>query len=135
MNKKTARILVAYQESISDLGCTIVCFSCKIKSMNNAHPFKVQIFLEGNKNLKKSPTLFWYYRVSLKIKCDIFFQILRPSQKTSTLIERALTNGQLGSKANFLVLIWTKTEWNYFLISALASKKSSDQKNADTLYR
>ena len=44
------------------------------------------------------------------------------------------TKGQLISKAIFLVLTWTKVQWNHFLISALGSKKRSNQKNKGTLY-
>ena len=44
--------------------------------------------------------------------------------------------GQFILKANFLALIWTKNEWNYFLISALASKNGSNQKHEGfLLYR
>ena len=41
-----------------------------------------------------------------------------------------LIEGQLISKANFLE---SKTQRNYFLISALASKKRSDEINKGTL--
>ena len=43
------------------------------------------------------------------------------------------SKGQLISKANFLVLIWTQKRRNYFLISALASKNGSNQKGEGTL--
>ena len=42
--------------------------------------------------------------------------------------------GQLISKANFLVLIWTKNPTNlFFFISALASEFGSNQKSEGTL--
>ena len=42
--------------------------------------------------------------------------------------KRQLVKGQIISKTNFLVLIWTKNPTFFLLISALASKKRSDQK-------
>ena len=47
LNKKTARILVASQEFISDLGCTIDLVD------NGVRIHKNHLFLEGKKNLKK----------------------------------------------------------------------------------
>ena len=44
-----------------------------------------------------------------------------------------MAKGQLILKANFLFLFEPKTQQNYFLISALASKERSDQKNKGTL--
>ena len=44
-----------------------------------------------------------------------------------------MAKGQLILKANFLFLFEPKTQQNYFLISALASKKMLDQKNKGTL--
>ena len=47
LNKKTSRILVASQEFISDLGCTIDLVD------NGVRIHKNHLFLEGKKNLKK----------------------------------------------------------------------------------
>ena len=60
----------------------------------------------------------WYINEQLwfKLKKKIWFRNLQ--EKSEKVV--------LG--ANFLVLIWTKTEWNYFFNSALASKMSQIKK-------
>ena len=45
-----------------------------------------------------------------------------------------LYKGQLISEGLFDVIVWTKKRWNFLRISALASKKRSDQKNKGSLY-
>ena len=42
--------------------------------------------------------------------------------QTVRILQSGLPKGQLISKANFEVFIWTKNEQNYFFIFALASK-------------
>ena len=74
--------------------------------------------VDRSKLLKICGLHYWYVRVTLK------FWTLE-SRKASVGIWIQGTKGQLISKANSKLCIWTKNQRNYFCISVLASK--SDQ--------
>ena len=77
---------------------------------------KVHIIWEGRKNLKKSPTLFWRYKVVWK-QDGIFFQILWPSQNIWTLIIQQEGHMPLSNYAklqtlshHFIRFVWFQVE-------------------------
>ena len=103
----------------------------KYTQMNLVHTF-VDIFMSTTKTISKCLYIALHCRVrpkklsNMKVK-NCQFCLLSIVFVTKISWSRI-------SKANFFVLIWTKNPTNFFLISALASKKRSDQKNKGTLY-
>ena len=71
---------------------------------------------------------------NLDCRLDFYKSVLDSADSSMRLrgvysaLPAAPSKGQIISKANFLVLIWTKNRTNYILISALASKRGRIKK-------
>ena len=74
--------------------------------------------------LAKDKTI--WQQASLKDQIQFTFSVSRIIMLK--LVEGFLLKGQLISKTNFKVFIWTKNQRKYFCISALASKSGQIKK-------
>ena len=120
-------------------------FAAKTRKSKRSYPF-ARYILAGSEvrgNLTRPHYLAWEeFIFSTKIKMSvqensmikIDFTLFCGNYSLVAFADKSTAKGQLISKCIFGAIVWTKKATKFFSrISALASKKMSNQKNKDTL--